>query len=84
MKPNSLIVLIQVDPPKTQDDSGVYIQEEWKTKPPTGTVTAVGADVTFCKVGDHVFFERYSSIDTPFGEDIRASREDQILVVYET
>jgi len=82
--PNSHIVLIKVDPAVEKDESGIYIQEEWKTQPPTGTVTAVGEQVMSCKIGDKVFFERYSSIPTPFGNDIRACRDNAILGVYET
>lgn len=80
--PLGQIILIRVDQPKTQDSSGLYISEEWKTIPPTGVVEAVGPDVTICKKGDRVFFERYAAIDTPFDEDLKACRSDNILVIY--
>jgi len=83
IKPSRNIVLVKVDSPEQQDASGIYIQEEWKTLPPTGVVTGAGPDVSTCKVGDRVFFERFSAVPTPFGEDIRACREDAILAVYD-
>ena len=80
MKLNSKLVLIKPDKPVEQQD-GIYIAEEWKDLPPTGEVLAVADDVTFCDVGDRVFFERYSAIETP--EDDRIVREDMILQVYD-
>lgn len=81
--PSRNIVLIKVDTPVAQDASGIYLQEEWKTLPPTGVVTGAGPEVLSCKVGDRVFFERFSSIPTPFGEDVRACRDDCVLAVYD-
>ena len=82
MKPNKNIVLVQVDKPREQNENGVFITEEWKTQPPTGVVIEVGDGVSFVKKGDKVFFERYTAIQTPFGEDIKACKEDAILVKY--
>ena len=81
-KPNKNIVLVEVDKPKEQDDNGIFIQEEGKTQPPTGVVLEVGDGVTFVKPGDKVFFERYTAIQTPFAENIKACKEESILVVY--
>jgi co-chaperonin GroES (HSP10) len=83
IKPNNSIVLIKTDGVKTQDDDGILISEQWQDLRPTGTVVAIGDDVAVCKVGDKVFFERYTSIPTPFGEDVRACRDDAILAIYE-
>ena len=83
IKPNTDVVLIKVDGVKTEDDMGILISEQWQDRQPTGKVVAIGDDVACCKVGDKVFFERYTSIDTPFGEDIRACRRDGIIAVYE-
>lgn len=80
MKLNSKLVLIKPDQPVEEQD-GIYVAEEWKDLPPTGEVLAVAEDVTFCDVGDKVFFERYSAIETP--EDDRIVREDQVLGVYD-
>ena len=77
----SKTVLVKVDDIKTQDDDGIYSQEEWQTNEPTGIVEAVADDVTFCKIGDKVFFERYSSIPTPFGKNIRMCRLEAILAI---
>ena len=57
------LVLIRADERETQTASGILLAEEkWKTLPPTGTVEAVGPEVTIVKVGDHVMFERYGSV----------------------
>ena len=75
------LVLIKVDTPPEQDESGIFIQEEWVTNQPTGIVERVSDDVTFCKPGDKVFFERYTSIPTPYGKEFRLCREDAIFEV---
>lgn len=80
---NKGLVLIKVDSAPEQDENGLFIQEEWQTNPPTGIVEAVASDVKFCKIGDRVFFERYTSIPTPHGKDYRLCREDAIFEVYE-
>jgi co-chaperonin GroES (HSP10) len=83
-KLNSSLILVKTDQPAVQDDSGIYIQEEWKSLPPTGTVFAVADDVTFCKEGDRVFFERYSAIPAPHhGEDVKLIRAENIFEVIE-
>lgn len=80
-KLNSKLVLVRVDQPIDKDEDGIYRQEEWQTRPPTGTVEAVADDVTFCKVGDRVFFERYTAIPTT-EENLRICREHAILGTY--
>ena len=80
-KLNNGLVLVKVDEPKEQDDTGVFVQEEWQTRPPEGEVIAVADDVTFCKVGDRIFFERYTSIPTPHGENMRMCRESAVFEV---
>lgn len=81
MKLASKLVLVKVDAPKTQTDSGVFIQEEWVSHRPVGVVEAVSDDVTACKVGDKVWFERYTAIPHPDDDDLRACREDAIIAV---
>jgi co-chaperonin GroES (HSP10) len=81
MKLNSKLVLVRCDPPKEQDESGVFIQEEWVTNQPIGVVESVSDDVKFCKKGDKVWFERYTSIPYPEDKDLRMCREDAILSV---
>lgn len=83
IKPNSNVVFIKVDGAKKQTDDGILISEDWKDLPATGVVVAVADDVTVCTSGDKVFFERYTAIDTPFGEDIRACNQSAILAVFE-
>ncbi len=75
------LVLIKVDIPPEKDENGIYIQEEWVSNLPTGIVERVADDVTFCKPGDKVFFERYTSIPTPYGKEFRLCREDAIFEV---
>jgi len=83
IKPNNNVVLVKTDGVKTETDDGILISEQWQDHQPTGTVVAIGDDVGCCKVGDKVFFERYTSIETPFGEDIRACHSDAILATFE-
>ncbi len=80
MKLNKNLVLIKIDKPESQID-GLYIEEEWKTLPSTGTVEVVGDNVSFCTEGDRVEYERYGAIQSSFGEDYRICREDGILAV---
>jgi co-chaperonin GroES (HSP10) len=82
IKPNSKVVFIRIDAPKEKTDDGIMISEDWRDLPATGTLVAVADDVSY-NVGDRVFFERYTAIATPFGEEIRACREDAIFAVYE-
>lgn len=77
MKPLRDIVLIQADKPKEKTASGLYIKEEWKTLPPTGTVVAIGHDVGQVSVGDRVVFERYGAIILE--NDQRLCKESHIL-----
>lgn len=81
MKPKRDLVLIQADKPKEKTNSGLYIQEEWKTIPPLGTVEAVGPLVKDVKPGDRVIFERYSSIILEDGK--RMCKESHILATVE-
>lgn len=78
-RPSRDVVLIDVDQPKTQTASGFYIQEEWKSLPPTGTVVAVGPDVKAVKPGHRVVFERYASVILP--DDQRLCQESHIYAI---
>lgn len=60
--PTRDLVLIKADKPKEQTSSGLFIQEEWKSLPPTGEVVAVGPEVQDFKVGDRVLFARYATV----------------------
>jgi len=61
LKPLQDFVLIEVDKPNEQKGK-LFVVEEWKSLPPTGTVIATGPEVESLSVGDRVQFERYSSI----------------------
>ena len=78
MQPLSDRVLVEVAPPKDKTASGLYIQEDWKTLPPLGTVKAIGPDVTTVEVGDKVIFERYASIIME-DKNMRMCQESHIL-----
>ena len=80
-KLNHSLVLVRVQSPKDQDENGIFIQEEWQSHEPLGTVEAVADDVTFCKVGDTVWFERYTAILHPTDKDLRMCREDAIMAI---
>lgn len=81
MKLMTKLVLVRVDPPKEQNDSGIFIQEEWQTIQPIGVIESVAEDVSTCKVGDKVWFERYTAIQHPEDKDLRLCREDAILAI---
>ena len=74
------LVVIEVDESKKQTASGLLIHEEWETLPPTGTVLAVGPEVTEVQPGDRVLFERYGAI-MPLGKNspIRVCKENGIM-----
>jgi chaperonin GroES len=74
------LVFIQLDDESNQTASGIYLKKTWDTIPPTGTVTAVGPDVKDVKVGDHVIFMNYASIDSDQA-DIRIVKEEHVLGV---
>jgi chaperonin GroES len=77
MKPLRDVVLIRPDEAKTQTETGILLQEDWKTLPPTGVVEAVGDEVTDVKPGDRVMFLRYSVIDA--GDGLKAAKEQHII-----
>lgn len=81
MKLNKSLVLIRVEPPKEKDDSGIFIQEEWITQQPIGVVEAIAPNVEFCKVGDKVWFERYTAIPNPEDRNLKMCREDAVMAV---
>ena len=76
LKPLRDIVLVKADPAEEKTKSGIFIVQEWKSLPPTGTVLAIGPDVKTVKVGDRVQFERYASVILP--EDERLCQESHI------
>lgn len=82
MQLNSHRVLILVDSVKQQDSDGIFMQEEWQSREPVGTVVAVADDVRFCKAGDRVFFDRYSAVSVPDNEDWRMCLEDAVHGIY--
>lgn len=78
MQPLADNILIRPDEPKTQTDSGIFIKEDWETRPPIGTLEEVGPDVTQVSKGDRVVFMRYGSVKTP-DDKLRLINESHIL-----
>lgn len=81
MKLNKNLVLIRVEPPKEQDNNGIFIQEEWITQQPIGIVEMTAQNVEFCKVGDKVWFERYTAIPHPEDKNLKMCREDAVMAI---
>lgn len=71
------ILLIRVDQPRTQTDSGILIKEDWKTLPPSGIVVDAGPEVPVDYIGRGVVFERYSAI--VLDEDLRLCKLANVL-----
>jgi co-chaperonin GroES (HSP10) len=79
MKPTRDLVLVEADAVKDRTESGLFIQEDWKTLPPTGVVISIGDAVTEVKPGDRVVFERYGSVT--YNKTQKLCKESQILGV---
>lgn len=77
LQPQGDRVLIEADKPVEKTDSGFFINEDWKSLPPLGTVLAVGPQVAQVKAGDRVIFERYASI--MLEGQLRLCKESHIL-----
>jgi co-chaperonin GroES (HSP10) len=60
--PTRDIVLVKADSPKEKTESGLLLQENWKTLPLEGTVLATGPDVVHVKTGDRISFMRYATV----------------------
>lgn len=71
-------VVIRPDEAPNKTASGLHIAQNWDNKPPTGTVEAIGDEVTTVKEGDRVVFMRYGSIQTQ-DKDLRLIKADHIL-----
>ncbi len=71
------VVLVKADKPKAQTESGILLDEEWKTLPLEGEVLAVGPDVHGVGVGDRIGFNRYASL--VLENDERLCNERNIL-----
>lgn len=82
MKPLRDLVLIKVDEVKKKTESGILIQENWKSLPLTGEVLATGPLVAVVKKGDRVSFERFSSVILP--DDQRLCKEGHIFACLES
>lgn len=77
MKPLRDLVLIKVDEVKSKTETGLFIQEDWKSLPLTGEVVAIGPQVALVKKGDKVSFERFSSVIFP--DNQRLCKEGHIF-----
>lgn len=78
---------------ETQTASGIIIPDNAQEKPQQGEIVAVGPGKTLdngqlrapqVKVGDRVFFRKYSGVDIKVaGQELVIAREDEILAVIE-
>jgi chaperonin GroES len=82
MQPLGDHLVIKAEEAKTQTASGLYIKEQWETRPPIGTITAVGPDVQekSLKVGTKVLFMRYGATQTN-EPDLKLVKEGHILAI---
>lgn len=75
--PTQDFVVIEPDEPKNKTASGLYVQEDWKSLPLTGTIKAVGPEVENVVAGDRVVFMRFASII--MSKKLRMCKEAHIL-----
>lgn len=76
-------VIVRVPESKTKTESGLYIPQVAQTKGSvSGSVEAVGKDVTTLKVGDEVYYDKFAGvpIDTR-DEHFLILRVEDILAV---
>jgi co-chaperonin GroES (HSP10) len=80
MQPLGDHLLIKPDEAKKKTDAGIYLSEQWETRPPTGVIMAVGPNVTQkeLKVGTKVVFMRYGATQTN-DKDLKLVKEGHIL-----
>lgn len=76
-KPLRDLVLIKAAKTKDKTDSGLLLQENWKTLPLEGEVLAIGPLVEAVKVGDNVIFSRYASVILE--DDERLCKQSHII-----
>lgn len=85
-------VIIQRDEADEMTDSGLYIPEQAKDTPKTGTVVAVGTGALnhdtgeripmTLKVGEKVIFTSYAGTEIKVGDDeVLIMSEDEILAI---
>lgn len=76
LQPLHDLIVVAIDESAKKTASGILIHETWKDLPPTGTVSAVGPDVTHVKPGDRILFSRYSAVQIgeQFGEEDKGAR----------
>ncbi|MHC4977162.1 MAG: co-chaperone GroES [Planctomycetota bacterium] len=87
-------VIVQRDEADTMTDSGLYLPEQAKDTPKTGTVIAVGTGalntetgeripMTLAK-GDRVIFTSYAGSEIKVdGEEVLVRSEDEILAIFD-
>lgn len=81
MKLSKGLILVRTDEPKEQTENGIFIQDEWITNQPIGTVETIADGVTACKVGDRVWFERYTALQHPEDKLLKVCREEAIIAI---
>jgi co-chaperonin GroES (HSP10) len=56
-------VAVEPDKPEEKTSSGLLLQEQVKTYPPTGTVRHVASNISDIKAGDRIVYKVYASVD---------------------
>lgn len=79
-------ILVQRDPKEEPQAGHLLLPDEVKKPPRTGTVLAVGDEVTCIVVGEKVFFHEYAGHFLKESQDLEESdlivmREDEILAI---
>lgn len=75
-------IILLADSPEEQTASGIFIHNNVKVMPNTGTIKAVSNDSKF-KIGQRVVFPRYSALQLKQNgsEELLALEEDLIIAV---
>jgi chaperonin GroES len=92
VKPLGDKILVHRDEAETKTDSGIYLPENAKDKPKTGTIKAVGTGALntdtgerialTLKKGDKVIFSSYAGTEVKIGkEELLIMSEDDVLAV---
>lgn len=73
---NSNLLLVKLDEAEKQTEDGIFVQEEWEERKGFGTIIEIADDITFGKVGDYVFLNRFAGV--PYKDNIRLFQQDDI------
>lgn len=78
IKPLRDLLLIQLDEPKKQSESGIFITKAWEDAISSCTVLEVGPAVKTVKKGDHIHINPYAYLDITDSE-LKIIQEGDVL-----